>query len=108
MKIAGVNAAGLMSKIESFEKLLLDEAPSIVCVQESKIRKPNQIKTASSKKYIIYELHRKNKSGGGLCIGVLKDLQPVWVAQGDDEVECLAVEVWVDEFPVRVVTAYGP
>ena len=104
----GVNAAGLTSKIESFEKLLLDEAPSIVCVQESKIRKPNQIKTESSKKYIIYELHRKNKSGGGLCIGVLKDLQPVWVAQGDDEVECLAVEVWVDEFPVRVVTAYGP
>jgi hypothetical protein len=23
-------------------------------------------------------------------------------------VECLAVEAWVDDFPVRIVTAYGP
>ena len=32
----------------------------------------------------------------------------MWVSQGDDEVECLAVEIWIDDFPVRVVTAYGP
>ena len=32
----------------------------------------------------------------------------MWVAQGDDEVECLCVEVWVEDFPIRVVVAYGP
>ena len=53
-------------------------------------------------------MNRKDKSGGGLWIGALKDLHPVWVAQGDDEVEVLAIEIWVDDFPVRVVTAYGP
>ena len=77
-------------------------------MQETKLKKPNRIKTASSQKFTLYELHRKDKSGGGLCIGVLKDLHPVWVAQGDDEVECLSVEIWIDDFPVRVVTAYGP
>ena len=49
--------------------------------------------TESSKDYTIYELVRKNSNGGGLCIGVKKDLKPVWVNQGDDEVEALAVEV---------------
>ena len=108
LKIIGVNAAGLMSKINSFEKLLCEEQPSIFCVQETKLKKANRIKTESTKKFTIYELNRKDKNGGGLCIGVLKDLHPAWVAQGDDEVECLAVEVWVDNFPIRVVTGYGP
>ena len=108
LKVIGVNSAGLMCKLESFEKLLRDEQPSVFCVQETKLKKANKIKTESSKKFTIYELNRKNKSGGGLCIGVLKDLHPVWVAQGDDEVECLSIEIWVEDFPIRVVTAYGP
>ena len=41
-------------------------------------------------------------------MGVHKDRQPVWVAQGDDDLECLAVEVWIEEFLIRVVVAYGP
>ena len=41
-------------------------------------------------------------------MGVHKDLQSVWIAQGDDEVEGLEVEVWTDDFPVRVLVAYGP
>ena len=103
-----MNAAGLLCKIESFEKLLNDEEPSVFCLQETKLKKPNKIKTESAKKFTIYELNRKNKGGGGLCIGVRKDLHPAWVAQGDDDVECLSVEVWVGDFPVRVVTGYGP
>ena len=77
-------------------------------LQETKLRKPNKIKTESTKNYTIYELLRQNSSGGGLCIGVHKDLQPVWIAQGDDDVECLAVEVWVNDFPIRILNGYGP
>ena len=72
------------------------------------MKKPNLIKTASTKNFTIYELLRKYSNGGGICIGVHKDLKPVWVAQGDDETEVLAVEIWVDDFPIRVVTGYGP
>ena len=32
----------------------------------------------------------------------------VWVAIGDDEVECLVVEIWIDDFQIRILTAYGP
>ena len=96
-----------MSKMESFDKLLSDENPTIFCIQETKLKRPNQNKTETLKNYTSYELHRKSSNGGGLCIGVHKDLRSVWIAQGD-EVECLEVEVWVDDFPIRVLVAYGP
>ena len=82
-----------MNKLDSFEKLIVDEEASIFCLQETKARKANKIKTESTKRFTIYELLRKNSNGGGLCIGVLNDLHPVWISQGDDEVECLTVEV---------------
>ena len=97
-----------MNKIHSFENVLKVKMPSVFCLQETKLKTPNQIKTESTKNFTIYELNRKLKNGGGLCIGVHKDLQPVWVAQGDDEVECLVVEAWVDDFPIRILNAYGP
>ena len=108
VKIVGVNAAGIMTKLESFENLLRVENPSIFCLQETKANKENKIKTESIKRYTLYELVRKKSKGGGLCVGVLKDLQPCWVSQGDDEVEFLTVEVWIDDFPIRILTGYGP
>ena len=51
---------------------------------------------------------RKKSNEGGLCIGVLKDLQPCWVSQGNDKVEYMTIEVWINDFPIRVLTAYGP
>ena len=95
-------------QLESFENSLLNKEPSIFCLQETKVKRPNQIKTESSKKFIIYELIRKECKGGGLALGVNKDLQPAWVDQGDDEVEVLVVEVWLNEFPIRIINGYGP
>ena len=109
LKVIGVNAAGLLSEMHSFEQLLKEENPSVFCLQEMKLKKVHQIKTDSSKIILfIYELLRKKSNGGGLCIGVQNNFKPVWVGQGDDEVEALAVELWVDDFPIRIVTAYGP
>ena len=104
----GVNAAGILNKLDSFENLIRSEEPSIFCLQETKAKKENQIKTESTKRYTIYELLRKNSNGGGLCVGVLIDLQPCWLSQGDDEVEFITIEVWIDDFPIRVLNAYGP
>ena len=61
-----------------------------------------------TKLYSLYELPQKSKDGGGLFIGVLKDITSTWVAQGNEDVEWLAVDIWLDKFPVRIVTAYGP
>ena len=59
-----------MSKIDSFEKLLIDLVPTVFCIEETKLKKSNQIKTPNSKNYTIYELNQKLSNGGGLCIGV--------------------------------------
>ena len=61
-----------------------------------------------SEKYIIYELIRKNSGGGGLAIGVDKNLNPVWIDEGNDEVEVITVEARADDFRFRCVAAYGP
>ena len=97
-----------MNKLESFEELLLKKEPTVFCLQETKTKRPNQIKTEACKKYTIYELVRQKSGGGGLAIGVHNDLHPAWVDQGDDEVEVIVVEIWINEFPVRIVNGYGP
>ena len=78
----GVNCAGILNKLESFEDLLIKKEPTIFCLQETKVKRPNQIKTETSKKFTIYELLRKKCNGGGLELGVHTDLQPAWVSQG--------------------------
>ena len=108
VKIVGINAAGIMTKLDSFENLLRSENPAIFCIQETKAKKENKIKTEYLNKFTIFELVRKKSNGGGLCIGVLKDLQPCWISSGNDEIEYLTVEVWVANLSIRIITAYGP
>ena len=35
-------------------------------------------------------------------------LEPSWISDGDDDAEALTVEIWVEEFPVTLICAYGP
>ena len=50
----------------------------------------------------------KNISGGGLAIGVIHDLQPVLLRKGNDDVECLSVEINVGQLQIVCVVGYGP
>ena len=87
--------------------------PAAIFLQETKLRRPNRIKTPSSKNYTFYELHRsktaeKGETGGGLALGVLNSLEPSWISEGDDNCETITVEIWVEGFPIRLVCGYGP
>ena len=62
-------------------------------VEETKMKLIVKIKTKCSKKYQIFELVRKNGAGGGLAVGVIHDLNPVWVGEGDDDVEVLSIVI---------------
>ena len=46
--------------------------------------------------------------GGGLALGVLHELNPVWVGEGDDQTEVLSVIITIDDLKIRCVVAYGP
>ena len=66
--------------------------------------------------YQIFELRRektleeggKGLNGGGLAVGALHDLNPVLLRQGDDDVECLTIEVITGNTRLRCVVGYGP
>ena len=117
LNIVGINAAGITSKIDSFDKMLFDLQPSIWMLQETK-RKPGdpRMKANNLINYQVFELRRektreeggKGLRGGGLALGALHDLHPVLVRQGDDEVECLSVEVTTGPTTFRCVVGYGP
>ena len=71
---------------------------------------PGKINTQKSGEYIFFELLRKEKkiSGGGLAVGILKSLNPVWISEGDDDTEVLVTEISVKKIKIRCITAYGP
>ena len=116
-RVIGVNAAGIASKIESFDKMLFDRKPSVWFLQETK-RKPTDtnIKSNNLVNYQVFEMKRtktkkeggKGFNGGGLAVGALHDLNPVLISHGSDEAECMTIEVTTGMTRVRCITGYGP
>ena len=102
-----------MKKLETHEFVIVSEGPSVIILQENKVSRSGRIKTPSSHKYTWYEMHRspdseKGVKGGGLAIAVINHLNPSWISEGNDEIEALTVEIWVEGFPVRLICGYGP
>ena len=64
----------------------------------------------------VFELKRikerveggKGLAGGGLAVGAIHGLEPVLTRQGDDEAECLSMEIKAGSHKFLFVTGYGP
>ena len=104
LRLVGVNANGLKSKLNTFRKVLVDLQPSMFFIQESKYKTTGRLKFEN---FEIFEMVRKHKDGGGLAIGCQKELKPVWVREGNDEVEALSIEITLKTMKIRCVVAYG-
>ena len=78
LRLLGVNAAGLSSKMSSFKNVLNKLKPSIFFVQETKYKRSGMLDIGD---YTIFELNRKLSGGGGLALGVISDLKPVLVRE---------------------------
>ena len=98
LRFLGVNAGGLGSKKMTFKKVINELRPSVFMVEETKFKDSGKLKIEN---YIIYELIRQNKEGGGLALGVIKELNPAWVREGDDVVEALSVEISLKNMKIR-------
>ena len=106
IRFLGVNAAGLKSKMTSFKKILNDLKPAVFFIEETKYQESGKIKLGNN--FQIYELLRQDRKGGGLALGCLKELNPVWVREGNDMVEALSVEIFLKDITIRCCVAYGP
>ena len=101
----GVNAAGLRSKMFTFKKVLKDLLPSVFFVTETKLKDAGKIRIDD---YIIFEKVRNNReNGGGLAIGCIPELKPIWVREGDDQVEALSINIFVKNMKIRCCVGYG-
>ena len=93
LRIFNCNSAGLKNKLLSLEQIIVSNGfPLIWTIQETQLARKGQIKFEGSDRYQVYEVIRTEKSGGGLAIGVSKSLNPVWVRQGEEDIEILTIK----------------
>ena len=108
IRLFGINSAGLKSKLDSFNDILKRINPQIWTIQETKLKPNENLKGDISQKYQIFYLSRNGKQGGGLAIGISKEIESTLMREGNDQVEALVVQIVIDKLPIRVVVAYGP
>ena len=99
-----LQCAGLSSKLQSFDRVLSEVAPSIVFMQETKVTKP--IRTEHTSGYDIFQLPRINSNGGGVALCAVKHLQPVLLREGDNETEAISVSITTNQMKIRCVCGY--
>ena len=97
MKILSCNASNLNSKLYSLENVVNSLNLSLFCLQETFMAKEGNIRFKNSDYYHIFEQVRVNKKGGGLAIGALKTLQPKWIKQGNEPIEALTIQIYVQK-----------
>ena len=67
-----------------------------------------ELKDAGKVKFDNYLVFEKNKEkDGGIAIGCIEELNPVWVKEGEEDVEALSIEVFVKKMKIRCCVAYG-
>jgi hypothetical protein len=99
--MVGVNCACLTNKLNSLDYLLSNIQPTVFFIQETMQRRQGEIKPKNYQNYQIFELTRNNLSGGGLAIRAVHDVEPVWISEGDDEVEVLVIQIRLGDIYVR-------
>ena len=105
LRLLGVNAGGLRPKIMTFKKVINELQPSIFFIEETKYKDVGKFKLEN---YVIFELVRESRDGGGgLALGCVKELQPVWLREGDDNVETLSINISIRSMNIRCCVAYG-
>ena len=82
LRIVGVNSNGISSKLKSLDHIISELSPSIICLQETKMRKVGRIKGKNTQNYTTFELVRQHSGGGVL--------------------------VHIENMKIRILNAYGP
>ena len=105
-KWVGNNIAGAKSKWASVKRWVRIKTPAILSLQETKFQTAGRHNLDG---YFSYEHLRTEKTaGGGIYMAVKKELNPALVRDGGEEVEALAVDIFVKKMGIACITAYGP
>ena len=77
-------------------------------IQETKLKPDEKIKCERENDFQIFYLNRQKSQGGGVALGVEKNIESTLIREGDDELEVISVQVVLGDVPVRIVVGYGP
>ena len=94
----------MLLKDSLLENIKLFNFPSVITVQESKLRKSGTFKIEN---YQIFEKIRAG-FGGGLLTAVDLNLEPVLIESANEESEILTVQCKIDLSSIRIINGYGP
>ena len=108
LRIFAANAAGMNCKLKSFEAILSTLKPQVWMLQETKLKPNGKVKCESINDYQVFYLNRQKSQGGGLALGVHKNIESTLIKEGDDEVEIIAVQTVLGKIPTRIIVGYGP
>ena len=71
--------------------------------------KPNgKIKCDILRDFQVFYLNRQKSQGGGVALGVHKEIESTLIRDGDDETEVISVQTILGGLPVRLIVGYGP
>ena len=106
LSIFGNNCDGIKHKIESLKLNVASFSPSIVTLQETKLKSKNSFKLPG---YQFFERLRCQKDGGGLLTAIDENLDPALVFSDEESLnEILIVQLELNNLKIRVINAYGP
>ena len=108
MSFFGINAAGIKSKLRTFDNVLDKAKPDVFLIQETKLKPNEKIECELVGNYDVYYLNRKMSLGGGVAIGVNKEIESTHLTEGNDEVEVLSLHLFLGKLTVRTIVGYGP
>ena len=104
--LLGTNCNGITNKQDSLRSAIMTFKPSIVNLQETKVRKYGSLKL---KGYQIFEKIRKDGNGGGLLTAADENLNPVLISTGrEEDSEILTIQVKAGGYDIRIINGYGP
>ena len=69
LRLIGINANGLKSKLSTFKKVIMDLQPALFFLQETKYKTAGRFEIEN---FQIFELVRKSREGGGASPGLHK------------------------------------
>ena len=104
----GVNAAGIKCKLDSLKSILKCIKPQIWSVQETKLKPNENLKGEEIDKFQMYYLNRQDSQGGGLALGVDKEIESTLVREGNDTTEAIVVQVFIEKLCIKIIVGYGP
>ena len=104
--IFGSNANGILAKKESLVANIQNFQVGAFFLQETKVSRKGQIKIEN---YEIFEVVRPNcPTGGSILTGVHKNLHPVFICGGEEDIEILVVQAKIGYYNCQLINLYGP